>query len=126
MPDNRIELFKRVFSPRHPSLAFVGLVQPIGAIMPMAEAQGRLLADYLRGAYRLPSRAQMLAIIRRDDAAMRKRYVASPRHTIQVDGDRYLYELERERRRGAERARRAGYVPALREGRRAGRDAVPA
>ncbi len=54
-PDNRIELFQRVFPPRRPSLAFVGLLQPIGAIMPLAEAQGRLLADYLSGAYRLPS-----------------------------------------------------------------------
>jgi len=118
-PANRIELFRRVFSPPHPTLAFVGLVQPIGAIMPLAEVQGRLLADYLRGAYRLPSRARMLADIRRENAAMRKRYVASTRHTIQVDFDRYRYELERERRRGAARAaaaRRAGKalpVPAL-------------
>ena len=112
-PDNRIGLFKRVFSPQHPSLAFVGLLQPLGAIMPLAEAQGRLLADYLRGAYRLPARRQMLADIRREDAAMRKRYVASPRHTIQVDFDRYLHELGRERRRGAERARRAAFTPAI-------------
>jgi cation diffusion facilitator CzcD-associated flavoprotein CzcO len=35
----------------------------------------------------------------------RKRYVASKRHTIQVDSDRYLHELERERRRGEARAR---------------------
>lgn len=112
-PGNRIELFRRVFSPEHPTLAFVGLLQPVGATMPLAEAQGRLLADYLRGAYRLPSRARMLADIRREDAAMRKRYVASERHTIQVDFDRYLHELERERRRGAARARAAGYAPAV-------------
>ena len=31
------------------SLAFVGLLQPIGAIMPLAEEQGRWIADYLRG-----------------------------------------------------------------------------
>ena len=109
-PDNRIELFRRVFSPRHPSLAFVGLLQPIGAIMPLAEAQGRLIADYLRGTYHLPARGRMHADIRREDAAMRKRYVASKRHTIQVDFDRYLYELERERRRGAARARSAGFA----------------
>ncbi len=109
-PDNRIELFRRVFSPRHPTLAFVGLLQPIGAIMPLAEAQGRLLADYLRGAYRLPPRGRMLADIRREDAAMRKRYVASKRHTIQVDFDRYLHDLERERRRGEARARAADFA----------------
>jgi len=106
--DNRVELFQRVFSPAHPSLAFVGLIQPIGATMPIAEAQGRLLAGYLRGEYHLPSRARMLAAIRRADAAMRRRYVASQRHTIQVDFDRYLHDLERERRRGARRAEQAG------------------
>ena len=82
--------------------------------MPLAEAQGRLLAAYLLGEYRLPSRGRMHADIRRENAAMRKRYVASARHTIQVDFDRYLYELERERRRGAGRAaRRASDVPGV-------------
>jgi dimethylaniline monooxygenase (N-oxide forming) len=42
-------------------------------------------------------------------AAMRKRYVASKRHTIQVDFDDYLYALGKERHAGAERARRQGF-----------------
>ena len=114
-PENRIELFKRVFAPQHPTLAFVGLLQPLGAIMPLAEAQGVLLADYLQGRYRVPSAPAMLADIRRENDRMRKRYVASKRHTIQVDFDRYLHDLRREYRRGIERARVAGYplpVPA--------------
>jgi hypothetical protein len=41
---------------------------------------------------------------------MRKRYVTSKRHTIQVDFDEYLYRLGRERKAGAERARAAGYA----------------
>jgi hypothetical protein len=36
---------------------------------------------------------------------MFKRYVASPRHTMQVDYDDYLLDLARERTRGHERAR---------------------
>ena len=39
---------------------------------------------------------------------MRKRYVASKRHTIQVDYDDYLYALSQERRQGAQRARTRG------------------
>jgi hypothetical protein len=35
---------------------------------------------------------------------MRRRYVASKRHTMQVDYDDYLFELRRERKRGAARA----------------------
>ena len=38
---------------------------------------------------------------------MFKRYVASKRHTMQVDFDDYLYALERERRAGARRVRGA-------------------
>jgi cation diffusion facilitator CzcD-associated flavoprotein CzcO len=107
-PDNRIDLFRRVFMPRNPSLAFVGLLQPLGAIMPLAEAQGEWIAEYLRGEYHLPSPAAMEADIRRQQKRMRKRYVASKRHTIQVDFDRYLYDLRRERGRGGVRAAAAG------------------
>jgi dimethylaniline monooxygenase (N-oxide forming) len=41
-------------------------------------------------------------------ARMFKRYVASKRHTMQVDYDDYLADLVKERRRGAERARAVG------------------
>jgi cation diffusion facilitator CzcD-associated flavoprotein CzcO len=109
-PDNRIELFRRVFHPRYADLAFVGLLQPLGAIMPLAEAQGQWLADYLRGHYALPAPAAVGADIRADQQAMHKRYVASKRHTIQVDFDDYLRDLAKERRAGAERARARGYA----------------
>jgi len=109
-PDNRIELFRRVFLPDVPNLFFIGLLQPLGAIMPLAEAQGRWVCDYLRGDYRLPAPDQLREDIRRDQDAMRKRYVASKRHTIQVDFDDYLHALAKERRAGAERARAAGFA----------------
>ncbi|HEU4974593.1 MAG TPA: NAD(P)-binding domain-containing protein [Baekduia sp.] len=108
-PDNHIELFRRVFHPDHADLAFVGLLQPLGAVMPLAEAQGQWLADYLRGRYALPSRGDLLADIRADMAAMQKRYVTSKRHTIQVDFDDYLRDLAQERRAGAERAAARGH-----------------
>ena len=52
---------------------------------------------------------QILRDMENETAAMRKRYVASKRHTIQVDFDDYLYALGKERRAGAERARRQGF-----------------
>jgi dimethylaniline monooxygenase (N-oxide forming) len=42
----------------------------------------------------------MREVIAREDARMRGRYVASKRHTIQVDFFPYLRTLRRERRRG--------------------------
>jgi cation diffusion facilitator CzcD-associated flavoprotein CzcO len=109
-PDNHIELFRRVFHPEHRDVMFIGLLQPLGAIMPLAEAQGQWCTDYLKGEYHLPPREELLADIRRDQEAMRKRYVASKRHTIQVDYDEYLFKLGKERRAGAERARQAGFT----------------
>jgi dimethylaniline monooxygenase (N-oxide forming) len=110
-PDNRIELFRRVFHPEIPNVFFIGLLQPLGAIMPLAETQGAWVGDYLLGDYALPDQPRMRADIRADQAAMRTRYVASKRHTIQVDFDDYLHALAKERREGAARARARGFLP---------------
>jgi hypothetical protein len=112
-PDNNVELFRRVFHTDLDDLFFIGLLQPLGAIMPLAEAQGQWVADYLAGRYRPPARAAMAADIREDLAEMRKRYIASKRHTIQVDFEGYLRDLGRERKAGAQRAAAAGFVPPL-------------
>ena len=121
-PDNDLPLFRRVWHPDHANLAFFGLLQPLGAIMPLAEVQGRWFASYLRGEYALPARADMLADIERERRAMFKRYVASKRHTMQVDYDTYRYELGREIKRGAERARAQGYRPPVGAQASAGQD----
>jgi dimethylaniline monooxygenase (N-oxide forming) len=104
-PDNHIELFRRVFHPEIPNLYFIGLLQPLGAIMPLAETQGEWVGDHLLGEYVLPSPEEMRVDIAADQEAMHKRYVASKRHTIQVDFDDYLRGLAKERRAGAERVR---------------------
>jgi hypothetical protein len=102
--DNHVDLYRRVVSPDFPGLYFVGLVQPIGAIMPLAEAQSAWVADLVSGEGVLPSYDEMRRQIRVYDEKIKKRYVASKRHTIQVDFHPYLTELARERR--AARTRR--------------------
>ena len=52
-PDNDLPLFRRAFHPDIPNVFFIGLLQPLGAIMPLAEAQSEWVADYLRR-YALP------------------------------------------------------------------------
>nr|MDQ4040390.1 NAD(P)-binding domain-containing protein [Actinomycetota bacterium] len=114
-PDNDLPLFRRVFHPDLPDVFFLALLQPLGATMPLAEAQGQWVADYLRGDYALPPPAELLDDIRVEREKMFKRYVRSKRHTMQIDFDQYLWQLGRERARGAERARRQGFrlpVPA--------------
>jgi thioredoxin reductase len=102
--DNRLPLYRRVVSPEHPGLYFIGLIQPLGAIMPLAEAQAEWVADLLSGRGTLPSPAAMRAEIDEAEKKMKKRYVASKRHTIQVDFQPYLREIKRERKRAAQRA----------------------
>jgi dimethylaniline monooxygenase (N-oxide forming) len=107
-PDNEVPLFRHIFHPRHEGLFFIGLVQPLGAIMPIAERQSELVADRIQGRYALPDVASMERQVRRERAAMRRRYVASKRHTIQVDYDDYMRTLRKEREAGAERASGTG------------------
>lgn len=101
--ENRLPLYRRVVSVEHPGLYFIGLIQPLGAIMPLAEAQAEWVADLLGGRGTLPPPAEMRAEISASEGKMRKRYVASKRHTIQVDFQPYLRELRKERRRAAQR-----------------------
>ncbi len=106
-PDNDLPLFFRVFKPGLDDLYFVGLLQPLGAVMPLAEAQAKWIGEHLAGEYRLPDDAAMRAWIARDRRDMFRRYVKSARHTMQVDFDEYLWRLGRERFAGRARASRA-------------------
>ena len=108
---NDLPLWKRTVHPDVPGLYFVGLLQPIGAVMPLAEAQSALLADLLAGRYVLPPAGQLRRQTLADHERNRRRFYASARHTMEVDFDHYLWDLARERRRGARRARGGRRVP---------------
>jgi dimethylaniline monooxygenase (N-oxide forming) len=101
--DNQLRLYRRVASIERPGLHFIGFIQPLGAIMPIAEAQAEWVADLLEGRGRLPSKADMEAEIESYERRTRRRYVASKRHTIQVDFHPYLREIRSERKRAAQR-----------------------
>jgi thioredoxin reductase len=103
-PDNRLPLYRRVASVERPGLYFIGFIQPLGPIMPLAEAQAEWLADLLGGRAALPPAAEMRAEIAAEEAKMKKRYVASKRHTVEVDFHPYLREIRRERKQAAQRA----------------------
>jgi dimethylaniline monooxygenase (N-oxide forming) len=103
-PGNDLPLFRRVFHPGHPRLSFIGLLQPLGAIMPLAELQSQWVCDELAGRYVLPSAAEMRRDIARERRRMLRRYVPSARHTMQVDFEDYAAGVRAERRRGAARA----------------------
>ncbi|VDO86875.1 unnamed protein product [Haemonchus placei] len=79
--DNVVDLYEFMYPTEtadHNSLA------PLGSIMPISEMQARLFYENLFGSQRIPSPAEMKKSIRDKRDAMNARYVASPRHTIQV------------------------------------------
>ncbi|KAG2461388.1 flavin-containing monooxygenase 5-like [Polypterus senegalus] len=92
---NQVSLYKYVFPPEleRPTLAIIGLVQPVGAIMPISELQARWATRVIAGRSKLPSCQHMLQDIKAARERMAHRYVASQRHTVQVDYITYMDEL---------------------------------
>jgi dimethylaniline monooxygenase (N-oxide forming) len=83
--DNDVQLYHKVVHPEHKNLFFLGLIQPLGAIMPLSEVQAKWVASILTGKSKLPSEEKMRKTISEDRNEMRKRYKNSARHTVQVD-----------------------------------------
>jgi hypothetical protein len=105
---SRLALYRRVVHPGRAGLYFIGLVQPIGATMPIAEIQSEWAADLIEGRAVLPAERRMRREIRTYRAATAKRYSGGTAHPIQVDFLDYLLQIQGERSAGARRARLAG------------------
>ncbi|CAG5128899.1 unnamed protein product [Candidula unifasciata] len=93
--DNRVEMFKNMFIPDLPkqSIAFLGVVQPLGAIFPISEIQSRLAALVFKGAVKLPSPEAMKKDIKAHLSVLQNQYVQTARHTIQVDWLPFMDEI---------------------------------
>lgn len=88
-----IPLFLRIFHPDHPSLFFVGLIQPQGCIWPLAEIQARLIGQLLTNKIQLPLNWRKLALSEGRNRA--QQFIARPRHSIEVHYYPYLKQLQR-------------------------------
>ena len=71
--------------------------------MPLAEAQSEWVADLLGGPGLATAGGGDAAEIESEEEKMRKRFVASKRHTVEVDFYPYLREIRRERKQAAQR-----------------------
>ncbi|WP_198428642.1 flavin-containing monooxygenase [Nocardia bovistercoris] len=116
-PDNRIRLYKRIFAPGMPDLAFSGFAQSVPTLFPFVECQAKVIAAYAAGEYRPPSEAAMEETITADEQLYLGHVLDRPRHTQQVE----FYHYERQMRveelpLGRERAQVEG--PALHAGSR--------
>ncbi|KAJ3141556.1 hypothetical protein HDU90_005898 [Geranomyces variabilis] len=93
---NRVRLYKHIWPVRHKGIAFVGLVQPIGAVMPVAEMQARWVARVFSGTTTLPTADEMRDRVDVDWTDHQKRYVPKERHTIEVEFVTYMDDLATE------------------------------
>ncbi|KAM8930378.1 flavin-containing monooxygenase 5-like [Pelodytes ibericus] len=93
--NNQLSLYKMIFPPHleSPTVACIGYIQPLGAIMPISEIQARWATRVFKGLNKLPSQEEMLSEITRRLENMQKRYIKSDRHTIQVDYVEYMDEI---------------------------------
>ncbi|CAG8544394.1 11638_t:CDS:2 [Dentiscutata heterogama] len=90
--ENLVWLYKRMFPPKYPNIAFLGLVQLIGAIFPLSEMQARYVTSLITGHIPThPPISKMYKEIQEHQASLQKRYYTSARHTIQGD---YFQELD--------------------------------
>ena len=108
-PDNRIDLYRRMFYPGIDDLIFHGFAQATPTLFPFVECQARLIGAYAVGRYALPTVDRMRADIAADDAHDRGHMQKSARHTQQLDYFLYEHHMRtKELPAGYERARTAG------------------
>ena len=108
---NRVDLYKRIFVPDWPGLAFIGMLNPISTLNRIFEGQSRMLARHLAGEFDLPSAAEMRADIRRRNAWNDATYVSSPRHEMEEPDVGYLEELDQLVADGTARKAHGGRFP---------------
>ncbi|XP_013420766.2 dimethylaniline monooxygenase [N-oxide-forming] 5-like [Lingula anatina] len=93
--NNNIELYKYVFPPQlpHPTLAMIGLVQAVGAVMPISELQSRWFTRIVKGHLTLPSKEIMMEDIAQRKKNVRQTFLPSQRHALQTFWVPYMDEL---------------------------------
>lgn len=80
---DRVPLYLRMFHPKHPTLMFIGLFQPQGAIWSGSDLQSKLAGNYIVGNWSLPS--NVLEMAEKDSDDIDRRFLKRKRHTIEVD-----------------------------------------
>ena len=107
--DNDLALYQRMLHPDHKNLLFIGLVQPLCSILPVAEIQAKWMCHYMSGLYHPPKHKDMLEESHQLHQGMKSKYVQSKRHTIQIDCMAYSRSLIRDLKLGFKRARKLGF-----------------
>jgi cation diffusion facilitator CzcD-associated flavoprotein CzcO len=95
--DGRPDLHLNIFHPEHPRLLFAGLIQPDSGQWGLVDVQAQLIARYLAALdHKYASAARLRARLARDHRKQPPiRYLASPRHLLEVEHYSYRGTLHR-------------------------------
>uniref|UniRef100_F1L896 Flavin-containing monooxygenase n=1 Tax=Ascaris suum TaxID=6253 RepID=F1L896_ASCSU len=94
--ENRVNLYQYMYPPQlspKNTLAVIGLIQPIGSIMPISEMQCRVFCEVISRRVTLPDANKMQKNIDKKRKDMAKEFIPRRRHTIQVYYVSYMDEL---------------------------------
>ncbi|MDX2067249.1 MAG: NAD(P)-binding domain-containing protein [Haliscomenobacter sp.] len=91
---DRVPLYLRMFHPEHPSLIFIGLFQPQGAVWPYSDLQAKLAANYIAGRWVLPKNLAELA--EKDAEHVSREFLKAKRHSIEVHAHEFERDLKRQ------------------------------
>uniref|UniRef100_A0A3Q3IZK1 Flavin-containing monooxygenase n=1 Tax=Monopterus albus TaxID=43700 RepID=A0A3Q3IZK1_MONAL len=92
---HRVGLYKHIIPPNleHPTLAIVGFIHALGAIMVQAEMQVRWATRVFKGHVQLPSNQAMIKAVEKDTKDIQKNYFVSKLTPLQVDFVSYMDDL---------------------------------
>ncbi|XP_043860084.1 dimethylaniline monooxygenase [N-oxide-forming] 2-like [Dromiciops gliroides] len=95
---NQVKLYKYVFPPNleKSTLAFIGLIQPLGSIFPTSELQARWVTRVFKGLCTIPSESTMRASIETRKEKRVELFGKSQSQTLQTTHIDYLDELATE------------------------------
>ncbi|XP_063283038.1 dimethylaniline monooxygenase [N-oxide-forming] 2-like [Pelobates fuscus] len=96
--ENPVSMYKNVF-PIHlpkPTMAFLGLIQPLGSILPTTEMQARWAARVFRGAAQLPAARTMEAYAIKSNKKKEKWFGSGKTQIFQAHYIEYLDEVSKE------------------------------
>ncbi|CAG8716139.1 670_t:CDS:2, partial [Cetraspora pellucida] len=94
---NLVWLYKSMFPPKYPNIAFLGLTLAAGAILPISEMQARYITSHIQGLIKpLPSQYEMEKSIRNNYENIRKNSCKHARSAIRQNYLSYMDTLSKD------------------------------
>lgn len=92
--NNPVELYNYCFHPHIHNLMFVGLLQPLGCIWPLADLQAQQIVQFLNGKWKLPQNLDQA--IHNQLTNRPFNFIDTPRHKLEVDFHIFYQHLKKE------------------------------